>query len=61
MNLPSVGNNWAEADAAYPSQIAEAKLEDCSCRGGWILSPLDSWHQCPHHYEGQRHPEMDED
>lgn len=36
--------------------------EDCACRGGgWILSQIDTWHQCPDHYTGQRHPEDDMD
>jgi len=32
----------------------------CPCRGGWLLSSHDSWHRCPYHAEGDRHPE-DED
>lgn len=34
----------------------------CPCRGGgWVLSEVDTWHQCPSHYSGQRHPEDDHD
>jgi len=30
----------------------------CACHGGgWILSQLDSFHTCPVHFKGQRHPE----
>lgn len=32
--------------------------ERCRCRGnGWILSELDTLHECPDHYTGQVHPE----
>ena len=32
----------------------------CGCRGrGWVLSDLDTWHQCPIHGKGARHPEDD--
>lgn len=38
---------WAHSDAA-----------SCPCRGmGWALSEVDTWHECPVHYKGQRHPE----
>lgn len=31
---------------------------DCRCHGsGWALSEVDTWHECPVHYKGQRHPE----
>jgi hypothetical protein len=30
----------------------------CPCHGGgWVLSDLDTWHKCPIHFHGQRHPE----
>jgi hypothetical protein len=36
--------------------------ETCACHGGgWILSQLDTFHQCPVHFAGQRHPEDYED
>lgn len=32
----------------------------CGCGGrGWALSEVDTWHHCPTHYDGQRHPEDD--
>ena len=31
----------------------------CPCRGGWLLSDFDSFHRCPFHAEGDRHPEDD--
>lgn len=33
----------------------------CLCGGsGWALSDVDTWHQCPFHYQGnQPHPEDD--
>ena len=38
---------WAEADA-----------DRCPCHGnGWALSDVDTWHECPIHYNGQMHPE----
>jgi len=38
---------WIQEDAAA-----------CGCRGtGWYSSPLDTFHRCPLHYNGQRHPE----
>jgi hypothetical protein len=34
--------------------------ERCRCRGkGWILSEVDTWHECPDHFAGQPHPEDD--
>ena len=34
--------------------------EDCACNGcGWLLSQLDTFEQCPDHFEGQAHPECD--
>lgn len=37
---------WADQDA-----------EKCKCRGGgWALSEVDTWHSCPVHYNGQKHP-----
>lgn len=36
--------------------------EECLCHGhGWALSDVDTWHTCPIHYKGQRHPEDDRD
>jgi hypothetical protein len=44
-------------DDSPPPWIRE-KAEDCGCRGrGWYLSDLDTYHRCPVHYKGQRHPE----
>jgi hypothetical protein len=42
-----------------PGAWAREEAEDCGCRGsGWWLSELDTWHECPCHYEkGQPHPE----
>lgn len=54
----------AEQVAAYPAQVAFAALHDgkeCQCRNGWILSPFDSWHECPVHYANQSHPEAYQD
>lgn len=40
------------------TSVAKDSAEECPCRGyGWILSPFDTHHKCPRHYEGQRHPE----
>jgi hypothetical protein len=42
------GGTWAESDVKH-----------CACRGGgWMLSDYDTWHKCPIHYDGQRHPEQ---
>lgn len=36
--------------------------EVCPCKGhGWALSQVDTWHQCPTHFKGQRYPEDDHD
>jgi hypothetical protein len=37
--------------------------EECGCRGsGYWASEVDTWHQCPYHFEkGQGHPEDDEE
>lgn len=38
---------WAHEDA-----------ESCPCGGcGWVLSEVDTFHQCRMHYAGQPHPE----
>lgn len=38
---------WAEEDETA-----------CPCRGnGWALSDVDTWHECPIHFEGQLHPD----
>ena len=38
---------WADPEEAH-----------CPCHGsGWALSQVDTWHECPRHYQGQRHPE----
>ena len=52
-----VGNHLNSGAWAIPDE------DLCPCRGGgWMLSPYDSWHQCPAHYNGQRYPEdYDED
>ncbi len=37
---------------------ADPEPGQCPCNGnGWNLSDLDTWHKCPYHYKGQRHPE----
>ena len=41
--------------AAHPDE------ELCGCHGrGWMLSPLDTWHECPCH-RGREHPETEEE
>jgi len=38
---------WAHPDPAR-----------CRCHGGgWALSEVDTWHECPIHFTGQPHPE----
>ncbi len=37
---------------------ADPDPEICDCRGsGYALSEVDTWHECPIHYNGQIHPE----
>ncbi len=49
--LQSFGQGW----------WAGKEEEHCPCHGyGWNLSELDTWHQCPVHYNGQPHPDEDE-
>lgn len=31
--------------------------DECGCRCGWVLSSCDVWEKCPHHFDGQDHPE----
>ena len=39
------------------SQVDEDP-ELCDCQGsGWLLSPMDSWHECREH-RGKPHPEV---
>ncbi len=33
--------------------------EKCLCHGGWALSEVDTWHECPVHYCGQLHPDYE--
>ncbi len=46
---------------AYGGEVAiwvHEQPEYCGCRGsGWHSTELDSWHQCPHHFKHQPHPE----
>jgi len=53
-----------QSEAQMHTQAIEAgwssteDSETCACRGGgWILSQLDTFHKCPVHFAGQRHPE----
>jgi hypothetical protein len=40
---------------------ASLEESECPCHGGgWALSDVDTWHQCPIHYTGQAHPESEE-
>jgi hypothetical protein len=55
-------NDFQDLILAYPSQVAHAALEDgkeCPCSNGWICNPFDYWQECPIHYSGQMHPEVD--
>ena len=48
----------AISEAIYNTMDLDPRC--CPCRGGgWHLSSWDSWHKCPTHFRGQRHPEMD--
>jgi len=48
---------YANFDA---NQDVDRPAETCACRGhGWILSDLDTWHECRAHYAGQPHPESE--
>jgi len=35
----------------------EIRPDTCPCRGGWLLSPFDTWHRCKTHGIGVPHPE----
>lgn len=50
-------------DACVRGMFASEDARECGCRGhGWFLSEVDTWHKCPVHFDGQRHPEdHDED
>jgi len=42
---------WADEDAAV-----------CRCKGsGWVLSEVDTFHECPVHYDGQPNNESSEE
>jgi len=48
-------------DSFRQGQWAQQDPKDCPCGGsGWILSQLDTFHECPAHHEGQSHPEHEE-
>ena len=37
--------------------VSREDREECPCSGhGWIMSDFDTWHECPVHFQGQRHP-----
>jgi hypothetical protein len=63
------GSNMSELQQYYDAFSDSLKRgeglkpEECRCQGvgGWILSDVDTWHKCPDHYAGQRHPEEDYD
>lgn len=49
-------DNFREGSFMHPDPTR------CGCGGrGWALSQVDTWHHCPTHYNGQRHPEDDHD
>lgn len=39
---------------------AEINPSKCPCRGGWLVSDLDTYHQCPIHGGGVPHPETED-
>lgn len=46
--------------AVNAGHLSHADESYCGCRGGgWFLSDLDTWHECPEH-PGRRHPEDNE-
>jgi hypothetical protein len=54
-------SEYAQYYEAFTARLASPEglsPEDCRCHGGgWILSDVDTWHQCPDHFAGQLHPE----
>ena len=45
-------------DYAQSCDWAREERSECPCRGGWLLSDLDTWHRCPLHAdEDPRNPE----
>lgn len=44
-------------DSAKRGDYAEVNPKNCGCRGGWFLSDVDTWHQCPLHGHGVPHPD----
>lgn len=41
---------------------ASPEKGECGCRGsGWFLSEVDTVHRCSYHYNGQPHPEEEDD
>ena len=45
-------------DCFNAGSFARVDPDHCRCHGGgWALSEVDTWHKCPIHYDGQRHPE----
>lgn len=58
-------SNYSEHDQYLASfQTGYWATEDeasCPCHGsGWALSEVDTWHECPVHFQGQTHPEAEE-
>ncbi len=58
-SIPYPSDGWKlEALQQSVRDKVDPDPKQCGCHGtGWILSDFDTWHQCPAHHKGQRHPE----
>jgi hypothetical protein len=51
-------NRWQRVARREARGKAHPEKEKCECAGGWILSDMDSFEECPYHYNGQPRPEL---
>jgi hypothetical protein len=60
MTLQDIYNEVAYGNGDNRPSWQHDDPKDCGCHGyGWYHSDLDTIHQCPFHYNGQRNPEWD--
>jgi len=53
--------NYYDNFCVEVSMLAHHDPEVCLCKGGgWVLSDVDTWHECPCHKE-KPHPESEYD
>lgn len=62
MSLQEYYNMVAYGGDDSPPPWIREEADLCGCRGrGWFISNVDTIHRCPMHYNGQPHPEAQEE